>query len=204
MKTFREWVELREAGFLSRIFGGGSAPSAPVGTSVTAKFPERVPAAAQSVAKKSVYDGPWAGRKPMWFDDLFGLLDGVEETRYLLEKIPTRGDAGRVQSDLYDIYYKLSMERGRGRSVSGLSDSDCSRAMSLIEGVLQREYGMVAFPTDAEMGSTGGLVRPYKDVDPKEVSLVSHGELESGPYRVLVKGFRGPGGRVVQARVDLP
>lgn len=200
MKTFREWVELREAGVLSRLFGGSSAPSAPALRTI----PEKGPSPRSPVVARKAYEGPWVGRKPQWFDELFGLLDGVDDTRYLLDKMTTRGSDAKVQSDLYDIYYKLSVGRSRGEPTGGLSEASRSEAISLMERVFQREYGMVAFPTDAELGRSGGLVRPYSDVDPKDVSLVSRGELESGPYRVLVKGFRGPGGRVTPARVDLP
>lgn len=218
---FREWLELNEAGFLSRLLGRGS--KGPSGVQASPRKPDAEEE--RRARDRANYDATLAmltGRKPpgesapevssapyataaKWpagssgsspMDELRGLVGRVGGFSGFLERIMSRSDGSlkdaKNKSDMYDVYYKLSKSNIYKEEAPGLSDGARVRAISIIEGMFEDELGQVAFPDEE-------FVCPYgSGVDLADYQLVDRGEFEACA-KVLVKGFRG--GRTIPARV---
>lgn len=233
MKTFNEWLELREAGFFSGLFGkGASRAEEALRRAKEAEAERTARSERESRARDSAnYDASMAmllGKgvsddKPVvstadssatqstaarWprdsvgsspFGELYDLVgeagDGVSS---IMDKIKSRPNKSLTdssnRSDMYDIYYKLSVGLNSGKNLLGLSDSDCSRAVRLIESMFKSDLGYETFP-DKE------IVAPYVDLSPENATLVHPGLFEK-PAKVWVKGFKKGGRTMIKTRVS--
>lgn len=208
MKTFLEWIELNEAGFLSRLFGAkkpeaASRPELPPPAWLVAAREKKAAEKASSDAwrasvmsqdsPESQTEAPYltAARWPQQSGgsgDLYELLGKAKELSSFVERIKSRPNSSltdvKNRSDMYDIYYKLSKSKVY-QELPGLSDSDKDRAISIIEKMFKDELKEIAFPDDA-------FVCPYRkpDFNPSDYSLSEPGSFEACA-KVLVKGFKG-------------
>jgi hypothetical protein len=224
MKTFREWLELNEAGILSRLFGGrpqGVQQSQIAqseedkekdrqrkahddamellvpGYKQNAQPPIAQPSSSQPQQQNKVRDFPKTGGVTL-FDQLHDL---VGDKILPIQKMRSESDRSLTvesnRSKIYEAYSLLSRAKNDGRN-NGLSSSEIDKAISIIEKMFKDELGAIAFPDEE-------VVVPYgkPDWDSKDYHINDAGASSlEGPARVIVKGFKY-GGKTVRAVVSM-
>ena len=227
MKTFREWLELNEAGILSKLFGGRSQGAKSVqqpqiaqseeekekdrqrkahddamallvpGYKQNAQPPMAQPSSSQPQQQHKVRDFPKTGGVTL-FDQLHDL---VGDKIIPIQKMRSESDHSLTiesnRSKIYEAYSWLSQAKNDGRN-NGLSGSEIDKAISIIEKMFKDELGAIAFPDE-------DVVVPYgkPDWDSKDYHINDAGisSLEE-PAKVIVKGFKY-GGRTIKAVVSI-
>jgi hypothetical protein len=226
MKTFREWLELNEAGILSKLFGGRSQGAKSVQQPQIAQSEEEkekdkqrkahddamellVPGYKQNAQPPMAQPSssqPQQQNKPSTaksggatlFDQLYNL---VGDKIIPIQKMRSESDHSLTiesnRSKIYEAYSLLSRAKNDGRN-NGLSGSEIDKAISIIEKMFKDELGAITFPDEE-------VVVPYgkPDWDSKDYHINDAGASSlEGPAMVIVKGFKY-GGKTVRAVVSM-